>query len=211
MNRKIEVFAKPLAMLFLIIWGLVLGIERNLFETNLLYFIVGLLLCLVGDIFLLLPPKKFFMPGLVAFLMGHISYILGFGLIEDLEKNIIPIFVLAVVIVTVSWQIGTLLVQSLRTNQKNKLIIPIIIYSVVISVMLFLAGLRFFDPDWTTTGAFFVSIGAVLFFFSDVLNAWERFVNKFKHDRLFIMILYHLGQYGIGIGAVFHFAGIFPR
>ena len=97
-----------------------------------------------------------------------------------------------------------------KTNRKNKLIIPIIVYSVVISCMLFLAGLRFFDSDWTTAGALLVSIGAMLFFVSDVLNAWERFVKKFPHDRVIIMMLYHLGQYGIAAGAVLHFAGNLP-
>jgi len=42
------------------------------------FILPGLLLCLCGDVFLALPQDKMFLFGLIAFLTGHIFYILGF-------------------------------------------------------------------------------------------------------------------------------------
>lgn len=209
-NRNIEAFAKPFAMILLIIWALITGFVNDGFEFQMLFIILGLVLCLAGDIFLFLPPEKYFIYGLLAFLAGHISYILGFGWFENIENNFIPILFLAVVIIIVSWQVMIRIIQAIRKQAKNMLIIPIIIYAIVISIMLFFAGLRFFDTGWTTVGAFLVSLGALFFYVSDVLNAWERFVQKFQHDRLIIMMLYHLGQYGIAIGAILQITGRLP-
>lgn len=209
-NRNIEAFAKPFAMILLIIWALITGFVNDGFEFQMLFIILGLVFCLAGDIFLFLPPEKYFFYGLLAFLAGHISYILGFGWFENIENNFIPILFLAVVIIIVSWQVMIRIIQAIRKQAKNMLIIPIIIYAIVISIMLFFAGLRFFDTGWTTVGAFLVSLGALFFYVSDVLNAWERFVQKFQHDRLIIMMLYHLGQYGIAIGAILQFTGRLP-
>jgi uncharacterized membrane protein YhhN len=44
------------------------------------YLFAGLIFCLIGDVCLALPQKKAFMAGLVAFLVGHILYILAFHL-----------------------------------------------------------------------------------------------------------------------------------
>ncbi|MBT3258047.1 MAG: hypothetical protein HN366_16555 [Deltaproteobacteria bacterium] len=38
----------------------------------------GLILCLGGDVFLALPQKKMFFPGLVSFLVGHVFYVICF-------------------------------------------------------------------------------------------------------------------------------------
>src|SRR4030042_409737 len=42
------------------------------------YLLIGLIFCLVGDVFLALPQKKAFMGGLIAFLFGHVFYIFSF-------------------------------------------------------------------------------------------------------------------------------------
>ena len=42
------------------------------------YLLTGLILCLVGDVCLVLPQRKAFMVGLVAFLIGHVLYIFSF-------------------------------------------------------------------------------------------------------------------------------------
>jgi len=55
--------------------------------------------------------------------------------------------------------------------------------------------------------ALLVSCGAVLFLASDGMLAWNRFVAPFPHVRLHIMYTYHLGQFGIMIGAALHFVG----
>lgn len=206
-NRRIEGVVKPLTMIFLISWVFFFGLDENILGTNLVYFLIGLVLCLIGDIFLFLPPNKFFMPGLGAFLLGHISYIVGFGWFENISKFMVPFLIYLILILVVGIRVIGKMITGLRLQKKERLIIPLVLYALVISLMLGSAGYRFFDQNWGTAGAYLVTIGALLFYISDVLNAWERFVNKFNHDRLFIMVTYHLGQFGLAVGAALHFAG----
>jgi uncharacterized membrane protein YhhN len=209
-NRRMEGVVKPLTMVFLIAWVFLFGQEEAILSTNLIYFLIGLGLCLVGDIFLFLPPERYFVFGLAAFLFGHIGYIVGFGRFETFSDYIIPFMIYLLVIGVSAYLIVGKLIEGLRRHKKERLILPLSFYAIVISVMLGSAGFRFFDTDWTIAGAYLAGGGALLFYISDVLNAWERFVNTFKHDRLIIMVTYHLGQFGLAIGAALHFAGKLP-
>lgn len=209
-NNKLEAVVKPLTMVLLISWVLIFGWQENVLETNLLYFLIGLTLCLAGDIFLFLPPEKYFVAGLVAFLLGHFAYIFGFGGYDQFSKFLVPYLIYLVVIAVAGYKIIGKLIAGLRQIKKERLIVPLILYAVVISVMLGSAGYRFFDANWTTSGAYLVAVGALFFYISDVLNAWERFVNKFKNDRLIIMSTYHIGQFLLAIGAALHFADKLP-
>lgn len=209
-NRQIEGVFKPLTMVFLISWMVFFGLDENILRTNIVYFIIGLGLCLIGDIFLFLPHEKFFVPGLVAFLLGHVSYIVGFGWLENFSKFMFPFLIYLAVISVIGIRVVGRMITGLRRQKKERLTIPLVIYALVISMMLGSAGYRFFDQNWKTAGAYLVTIGALLFYISDVLNAWERFVNKFSHDRLIIMFTYHLGQFGLAVGAALYFAGKLP-
>jgi len=209
-NKKLEVVSKPLTIFFLLLWVFVFGFQEAILDTNLLFFIIALGFCLAGDIFLLLPPERFFIHGLSAFLIGHLWYILGFGGFERSPKYLVPILIYFFVIIVVGYQVVGRLIYGLREKKKEHLTAPIIIYSIVITVMLGSSGYRFFDSDWTTAGAYLTGIGALFFYISDVLNAWERFVNKFRNDRLIIMVTYHLGQFGLAVGAALHFANKLP-
>lgn len=209
-NKQIEKIFKPLTIGLLMSWVIGFSWQEGLLKSNLIYFFVGLGFCLVGDVFLFLPPEKYFVPGLAAFLLGHISYIAGLGGLASNSNLMIPFVIFLLVILVVSSKIVGRLVAGLKELKKERLRVPVIFYAGVISVMLASAGSRFFDPHWTTAGAYLVAGGAILFYISDVLNAWERFVNKFNHDRLIIMVTYHLGQFGLVTGAALHFAGKFP-
>jgi len=62
-------------------------------------------------------------------------------------------------------------------------------------------------PDWSSIAALFASLGAILFYASDSMLAWDRFVNPLSHARLKVMTTYHLGQIGILLGAMLHALG----
>ncbi|MEJ2757066.1 MAG: lysoplasmalogenase [Anaerolineales bacterium] len=204
-NRKLEGFVKPAAMVFLILGVISFGVQLDAFPARMIFFIAALFLCLLGDIFLFLPPEKYFQKGLIAFLLGHVGYILGFGWGIDVRYQIIPILVFFLLLAIINSQIAIKIIHALRKSGRERLVIPIIVYSITISAMVFLAGLRYFDADWAVGDAYLVALGALAFFISDVLNAWRRFVQKFSYDRIVIMGLYHLGQYAIGIGVIHHF------
>src|SRR5574340_1118363 len=67
-------FTKPIVMLTLIAGFTVAGGWRG----DGVWFGLGLVFSLIGDVFLMLPPS-YFMAGLGAFLVVHIAYIIGFN------------------------------------------------------------------------------------------------------------------------------------
>jgi uncharacterized membrane protein YhhN len=158
-----------------------------------------------GDIFLMLPPERWFMWGLVAFLLWHIGYIIGFRVISLVEGTLVPTIFLTLILVVVGLGIFRRLKDGLQSSGKDKMILPLAVYSVVISYMLFSVAYTFLDPAWSTTHAYIVMGGALLFYVSDILNAWERFIFSFINARLFIMSTYHLGQIGLAVRATLHF------
>ena len=116
-NRKLEGFVKPAAMVFLIIGVIGFGIQLGAFPTRLIFFIAGMFFCLIGDIFLFLPPEKYFQKGLAAFLLGHVGYILGFGWGLDVQRQIFPILIFFFVLVLINTQIAMKIIQALRKLQ----------------------------------------------------------------------------------------------
>jgi hypothetical protein len=60
-------------------------------------------------------------------------------------------------------------------------------------------------PDWSTGPALLSSAGALLFFASDGLLAWNKFVEKLRYGKLLVIITYHLGQVLIVLGAALHY------
>lgn len=85
-----------------------------------------------------------------------------------------------------------------------KLKIPVLIYSIVISLMVYSALMTWTRPGWFVVSALFASIGAIFFYVSNSILAWDRFVKPISHGRLVNMIFYHLGQIGIVLGAILY-------
>lgn len=90
----------------------------------------------------------------------------------------------------------------MRTKGQETLVTPVIVYSLVISLMLYAGLSTIFDPAWKTSAAFFVSTGAFLFYISDLILAWNKFVSPIRNGRVFNIIAYHLGQIGLIAGVI---------
>src|ERR1051325_545269 len=71
-----EYIVKPLVMLALFFW---LWTSTDA-KGAALWFGVGILFSLVGDVLLINPREQFFLLGLIAFLCAHIAYIIGFNM-----------------------------------------------------------------------------------------------------------------------------------
>jgi uncharacterized membrane protein YhhN len=153
-----------------------------------------------------------FIFGLLAFLLGHICYILGL----NVTPPYINLMGLILVVILRYWlAIGTIvllgiyliwiypkLAAGLKAKEKNGLKLPVLIYSLVISLMVYSAAVTWYR--WSTIAALSASLGAVLFFISDSMLAWDRFLNPLSHARLKVMVTYHLGQIGIILGAMLY-------
>jgi uncharacterized membrane protein YhhN len=176
-STRVEYAAKPLVMVGLIAVALVLdpvsALERNLF-------LVALALGLASDVFLMLPGDLL-LPGLVAALVEHVAYIAGFRA-RALD---VPWLIVAAVIAVVSAAVFVpIYVRALRSKQP-KLIGPVLAYGAVFIVMVASAG---------GTGSLVALAGALLFFYSDALLGWYRFVGPLGWGRPVNIVAYHSGQ-----------------
>ena len=204
-------FAKPLVMIFLIAWAWLYvdmpALMLNYNTAAMMWFIIGLIFSLAGDVFLMLP-EKFFLPGLISFLLTHFFYIVGFGHLTLPDGSGIAAGAIAVILIAVGAWIYSQLTDGMTKSGQTRMRYPVLIYVIVISFMVYVALLSLFDPYWAQSSAVLVSIGAVLFLASDIMNGWVRFVGPVWKHRVLIMVTYHLGQFGIIVGAALHFAAL---
>ena len=77
-HRPTELWSKPLTLVALI--GAAIAVDP-IDPTVRAWFVVALVLSLAGDVFLL-GDDRWFVPGLAAFLAGHVAYVVGFVLAE---------------------------------------------------------------------------------------------------------------------------------
>jgi uncharacterized membrane protein YhhN len=197
-NRQAEYITKPAVMFFL---GTYLVTAGGL-KGPLLWFGLGALLSLIGDV-LLIEPEKRFIFGLAAFLLAHVAYVLGFNLPPAPPSALT--FGIAILIGIIVFPLVRKILTSLRKNGKPSLVLPVQIYSLIIALMLLSATLTLFRTDWLTMPAVLVAAGATFFVASDIVLAWHLFVNPVKHGRLINIGLYHLGQMALIAGVVGQF------
>ena len=173
--------AKPLTMVLLIGATLALEVDDPAVRT---WFVVALVLCLAGDVLLMLPPDLFVF-GLGAFLLGHLAYIVGMH-VDGVEGGRFLIgIVLVMAVLTV---LGTVILRGVRAGPEPRLAGPVVAYMFVISAMVASA---------IGVGHVAGIAGAGLFYVSDALIAWNRFLRETRHGRLAIIITYHLAQIGL--------------
>lgn len=157
-------------------------------DTVRLWFVIALGFCLLGDV-LLMIPRDLFVFGLGAFLVGHVAYIVGLQLAG--RSGLWFVIGMAVVAVGIAL-VGIRIVRAAQASAPE-LAVPVTAYMAVISVMLASAF-------GTRNG--FAALGALLFFASDAVIAWNKFVGPKHWAPVTIMITYHLGQLGLVLSIV---------
>jgi uncharacterized membrane protein YhhN len=176
-RRRLEYVAKPAVMVALIALAVAL---RPAEPTERIFFVVALAFGLLSDVFLMLP-QDLFLFGLAAALVEHLAYIAGF---RTRELHLGWLTVALVVALVSTAAIFPSIYRSLRTKQP-RLVVPVIAYLAVFVVMVASAG---------GTGSFVALAGALLFFYSDAILAWNRFVNPLPYGRVANIVPYHVGE-----------------
>ena len=177
-QKGLEYLCKPLTLGLLIACALTLDPADPAVRA---WFVAALALSLAGDVFLMLP-KDLFVFGLGSFLLGHIAYIVGMH-VDGVSG---PRFLVGIVIVgALLAVIGTPILRGVRTGPDPDLAGPVVAYMGVISAMVASA---------IGVGQVVMVVGAGLFYVSDALIAWNRFVAETRHSRVAIMVTYHLAQ-----------------
>ena len=176
-RRTLEYFAKPAVMVGL---AAVAATLEPVSQVERLFFIAALALGLLSDVFLMLP-RDLFLAGLIAAFVEHLAYIGGFRA-RDFRAGLLAV-ALAVALVSVA-VVMPAVYRALRREQPS-LVVPVIAYVAVFVVMVATAG---------GTGSYVALGGALLFFYSDALLAWNRFVSPVGWGRFVNIIAYHSGQ-----------------
>ena len=183
-GRAVERVAKPAVMVALLVaasqahaWTLEAQAARS-------WLILALAASLVGDV-LLLPPGRF-VPGLVAFLVAHLAYLVAFLQLPGEPGWLVVGAVAAAIVVAV---VGRVLVRAAR---DAGLAGPVLAYLVAICLMAVAA---------TRTGGPLAIAGAWLFVASDAMLGWGRLraprpglPRGGRRLGAAVMVTYHLAQ-----------------
>jgi len=168
--RLARAVGKVGASLAFVALALALGVDTP-FDRGVL---AGLALSVVGDALLLSSARPAFMAGLVAFLAAHVVYAATFALVGHAAAwPALPLGLALVAVLRWLWpHLG---------GMKG----PVVAYCLVISAMLWLA---------VGVGQIEVTLGAVLFYLSDLTVARDRFVAPAFVNRLVGLPLYYGAQ-----------------
>lgn len=195
--NEVHMVAKSLIMLSLIGYYMGAVSKRNS------HFIRAMFFCWAGDVLLLkqADDEMFFILGLVAFLIGHLLYILAYRELRWADKAnglLMPQKIRVSFPVALA---GTGLIVVLLPTLGG-LMIPVIVYAIVLMGMVMASFFRYgrTSPDsfWLVAG------GAILFMASDSILAINKFHTPFEQAGPLIMLTYILGQFLIAEGAVRH-------
>lgn len=180
-RRSVEHVLKPATMVVLIAAAVALADPAN--DAARWILVVGLACSLAGDVFLMLDPK-WFLAGLGAFLVGHLAYVVA---LAQFDLATAPLAIGGIVVLIAGNVIGKRIVDA-AGGRDERLRVPVSAYVAVISAMVIAA--------FGTTIAAAIA-GALLFYASDGVLGWNRFVQPVPQGRLATMVLYHLGQVGL--------------
>jgi uncharacterized membrane protein YhhN len=161
-------------------------------EKILLPIVLALVFGWVGDVLLLKDSAfRFFILGLVSFLIVHICYIIA--MYEFARPFHITVLVISI---AVGACIGFLLFKIFRPTAEMK--IPIIAYETTIIIMAIFALQLFLAQDFSF--GVFVLAGSLCFLVSDSTLAYDTFRKKLKYGAFIIMLTYIAAQLLITLG-----------
>lgn len=175
---------KPLTMVFIL--GIVFWSTRPSRYRTLIG--MGLICSLAGDIFLMLPGK-WFLHGLISFLIAHLWYILAFHTGKSMRKALLS---------ATPFAIFGFLVFAFLAPGLRQFAVPVAFYIAVILAMGWQAWHRWCQG---IRGAGFALIGAFLFIASDTFLAVNRFRFPLPASPLLVLGPYFAAQTLIALSA----------
>ena len=170
---------KPLAALAFIWLALTLGAPDSNYGQWLL---AGLFFCLLGDLLLMPDHSGSFLAGLLAFLIGHLLYMVAFTQLGDAWNMLLLTAVPALLLLVLS-------TRWLMPHVPREMKLPVGSYIVVITGMLLAAGLTGNQP----AGILVITV-AWGFALSDLAVARQRFVQPAPLNGLWGTPLYFCSQ-----------------
>jgi uncharacterized membrane protein YhhN len=198
-NKTLEYCTKPLLMPLLILFYIFGVFEATGAIARVDWLIVVALIggC-AGDILLMLKDQdRWFLFGMVAFLINQIFYIISFFLsIPNIGAfNIWGLFLLGPAILMLIFMIPRFI------NKTEDMKIPVLVYLAAILLMHIAAILRL--AAFSGLPFILVYVGSISFIFSDATIAVNKWDTEVKQGRLIIMTTYVMAQFYIALGVYF--------
>ena len=189
-DDRLEFAAKPAVLAALTAAAAVLPADHTDLVHRRWWFVAALACSLLGDVLLMLP-RDLFVPGLAAFLAGHVLFIVG--LLQPPSPPGSPPFafstqglVVAAVLVAAAAALPAYRIfGALVHDGHRELVGPVAVYLVAIGTMAVLA---------CNVGVPAAAAGALLFVVSDTVLALNRFVRPLRHGDVAVHVTYHLAQ-----------------
>lgn len=153
------------------------------------WILIGLVFGAAGDVFLMVRGPRFFLFGLVAFLIGHVCYVVAFSRVvpaaDWLTIHAAGPLLAAVLIIAWLWR------------HLGRMRWPVMAYiAVIVSMMIGAVAVAISDERLLLDhgGARLLFAGATFFFVSDLFVARQRFVSEGFENRLIGLPAYYVGQ-----------------
>ncbi len=139
--------------------------------------LIGLVFCLIGDIFLMFDT--YFIFGLASFLIGHVFFIYAFASIRGFSWNVKTLIPLVLV--------AGLIFFNLK-DHLGDLLIPVILYVTCIVLMAWQAiNVYVWKKEY---GFLLIAIGASLFLVSDAVLSYRKFIGDFTIAQFLVSSTY---------------------
>lgn len=199
--QLVHYLVKPLFMVMLMVYVTKHKGSASPQFSNLILF--GLFFSWLGDIALMFDEKVeiLFVVGLAAFLIAHLGY--GLAFIRNIKDSEADFNVSKAILLGIPFALFTgVFFYFIQADIPSELYVPVLAYTIVISIMGILSALRIGHVDSKSNQ--WILIGAILFILSDCVIAVNKFVVDFDYDAVLNMFLYLGGQYMIAIGAVYY-------
>jgi uncharacterized membrane protein YhhN len=152
--------------------------------------LIGMLFCAGGDVALMFESNKAFTFGLVLFLIGHIIYTVT---IIRFDGFLLENWIITTVLILLA-----VIMFSVLYSGLGKMKLPVLLYIVAITVMIHSALMTFYGNYFSRNQAVALTIGAGLFYLSDVFLAIDRFKKPFRYNRISLSF-YFGGQFLIAL------------
>ncbi len=172
---------KPLASLAFVAVPFLTGAVASDAPEVARWIAAGLVLGAIGDVLLMFESQRAFLGGLVAFLLGHLSYVIAFA------RTVPPArwFEGGMLAVVAAALVAAAIVLRWLWPRLGALRVPVIGYVAVITSMV-VGGIAVATPLATA--------GAIAFYASDLAVAREKFVVKDVWNRAIGLPLYYGAQ-----------------
>ena len=156
-------------------------------KSDNLFFVLGLLFSLFGDLFLLGSGELYFILGLIFFLIAHVFYIIM------VFKILLEIRLKDFMIAGIPYLLLFLILINVLYDGLGSMKIPVIIYAMTISFLGVFSLLLFLQSRTKTS--LLLLFGVLIFITSDTILALNLFYEKQSFYPILIMTTYVMAQF----------------